>query len=387
MGDLLVVHVITGLKLGGAERALVNLVTAPEWQGVAHEVVSLTDEGAFGAALRRQGIPLTALGMRKRPWDAVAFTRLVRHLRLREPEIVHTWMYHADFLGGLAARLAGRKRILWALQHTELPLRSSPLTTWLVMRLSAALSRRLPAAIVSCSHAGARWHAARGYAADKMRVITNGTDPDRFKPNPLARERLRRRLGLSQDALLIGMAARLHPQKDHRTFLEAARRLARQDGRVHFVLFGEGMEPDNPRLKRWMEDPDLAGRVHCLGALGRPEDVLAGLDILALSSSHGEGAPLAVLEGMACGLPCVVTDVGDAARLVGEAGLVVPPRDPQALAQAWSTLLSRPAAERQRMGRAARQRVMADFQVSHMVLAYRSLYIAMLASPARAARR
>lgn len=368
-----IAHVATGLGVGGAEMALLNLLSHLDRQSFECEVFSLSRQAPLAERIRALGVPVHVLGMRPGAPDPRGYLRLVGHLRRFRPHLVQTWMYHADLLGGLAAPLASQPPVVWGIHLTVGEMSGLKAATRLVIRLNARLSRRLPAVIVCCAEAALRTHAALGYDAARMRVIPNGIDLRRFAPQPAARARLRAELGLPAETPLIGMAARFDPHKDHRNFLRAAALLHRQRPEVHFVLWGREITLHNPDLAAWVRADGLEGVVHLLGLRDDSAALTAALDLATLSS-WGEAFPMVIGEAMACGVPCVSTDVGDAALLLGETGRVVPRRDPQALARAWDDLLALPPSARQALGRAARQRVADRFSVEQMAGAYARLY-------------
>jgi glycosyltransferase involved in cell wall biosynthesis len=238
--------------------------------------------------------------------------------------------------------------------------------------VNARLSRRIPARIVCCSEATRRVHVQMGYASDKMLVIPNGIDLGRFRPDPRARRSVRAELGLDSEAPLIGMVARFHPLKDHSTFVQAASRLA-QLLDVHFLLCGAGIDVENAELASWIEQAGLSDRFHLLGRREDTPRLFASLDLSTLSS-RSEAFPLVVGEAMACGVPCVVTDVGDAAVIVGTTGIVVPPQDPGALAEAWRRLIEDGPELRRRLGDLARQRIEERYGLADVVTEYECLY-------------
>lgn len=370
-----VTHIVTGLAPGGAEKMLAQVVTGSDSQQITSEVISLTKSGDVGEHIRAAGICVKALGMRPQapnPWLVV---RLARWLRESRPDMVQTWMYHADLVGSLAARLAAVP-VVWGIHHSNLDPVYNKRRTLRVARLCAQLSRRLPARIVCCSESTRRVHIRIGYAAEKMQVIPNGFDLTQFRPRAGAGQWLRDELGLSPDAPLIGMAARFHPLKDHSNFVSAAARLHATHPEVNFLLCGEGTSWKNPQLAGWIAEAGLRDKFHLLGHRKDMPLIYAALSI-ATSASRGEAFPLAVGEAMACGTPCVVTDVGDSALLVGDTGRVVPAEDPIALALAWQNLLECGAERRLQLGLAARRRIQQQFSLPAIVERYQQLYLSL----------
>jgi glycosyltransferase involved in cell wall biosynthesis len=370
-----VVHIVADLGIGGANMMLYRLVSRTDRTAFETGVVSLIDIGPIGQRIQALGVSVRPLGMRRGVPNPLAVLRLARWLREDPPDVIQTWGYHENLIGGLAARLAGSIPVAWGIHHTDLdPQIEKRSTIWTAMAC-ARLSRWLPAWIVCCSEASRRVHTQLGYAADKMMVIPNGFDPAVFRPDPAARRSVRRELGIYEGAPLIGLVGRFHPQKDPRNFVQAAARHHARLPESHFLLCGDGITWENPELVGWIEAAGIRDRCHLLG---RREDIprlTAALDIASTAASHGEAFPLVIGEAMACGVPCVVTDVGDSAIIVGETGVVVLPRDSQALATGWSQLLLDMSREKRlQLGLAARQRIMERYSLGKIVEQYERLY-------------
>jgi glycosyltransferase involved in cell wall biosynthesis len=290
-------------------------------------------------------------------------------------------MYHADLVGGLAAKAAGNPPVVWNIRHTLSRATDVKRNTLLVARANAALSGWVPTRIVCCASAALESHASLGYRRDRMVIIPNGFDLQAIQPDPVARVEVRRQLGFGSNTPVIGMCGRFDAQKDHENFIHAAGLLHKHMPAAHFVLWGDGITADNQLLWKWVVSEGLQENVHLLGYRAESPRLNCCLDIGTLSSAYGEAFPNVVGEAMACGVPCVVTDVGDSAYIVGPTGVAVPPRDPQALAQAWAGLLERPEQERQKLGREARQRVSELFNITQVAQAYASLYQDIISKP------
>ena len=370
-----VIHVIAGLGVGGANMMLYKLLLGTDRASFETQVVSLIDIGPIGKRIQDLGVPVRALGMRRGVPNLFVVLRLARWLKRDHLDVIQTWGYHADLVGGLAARLAGSIPVAWGIRHSNFdPKTTKRMTIWTAM-VCARLSRWLPTRIVCCSHASRRTHTQMGYAADKMVVIPNGFDLAAFRPDPGARVSVRRELDIPAEAPLIGLVGRFHPQKDHSNFFHAAANLHARLPESHFLLCGDGISWENSELAGWIE---AVGIHDCCHLLGQREDIprlTAALDLACTSASHGEAFPNVIGEAMACGVPCVVTDVGDSAIIVGETGVVVPPKDPQALADGWSQLLlDMSRGERLRLGLAARQRILERYSLGKIVKKYERLY-------------
>lgn len=368
-----VCHIITGLNSGGAEMMLYKLLSAMDRSTFSVEVISLTDSGPIGKKIQALDVPVRALGMRRGVPNPLAVLRLVGWLRQSRPAVIQTWMYHADLIGGVAARLAGGVPLAWGIHHSNLDPEGSKCSTIWTAGLCARLSRWLPAHIVCCSEASRRVHTALGYDPDRMVVIPNGFDLTLFKPDLEGGSLIRQELGISEDTMLIGMVGRFDPQKDHLNFIKAAILLQKEIRDVQFLLCGDDITWKNQKLSKWIDGAGLHRYFHLLGRRNDIPRIMTALDI-ASSSSYGEGFPNVVGEAMACGTPCVVTDVGDSALMVGDTGKVVLPRDPSGLAAAWHDLIVQGEDARRQLGAEARRRVENNFSLPAIVGRYQQLY-------------
>ena len=384
-------HLISGLGVGGAEMMLYNLSAALRRDGFEARVISMTGDGPLAERIRGLGIPVSSLGMKRGLPSAGGALRLFRLLRQDPPDVLQTWMYHADLLGAIVARLSPRTSrktigtmcgsgqvggtpLAWGIHNTALERRHTKAVTRWVVRLNSALSRRLPDVIVCCSEEARRAHVRLGYDPGRMQVIPNGIDLSLFRPDAEARVAVREELGLRTEAILIGMAARYHPQKDHRNFIEAARRIGEGNPAIHFLLCGNQVTPENGELQRMIAAAGLGDRIHLLGVRDDMPRIMASLDLAALTSAYAEAFPLVIGEAMACEVPCVVTDVGDSAAIVGDTGAAVPPRDPKALAEACLRLLDGGGERLSEMGRAARLRIQEQYSLASAASQYAALY-------------
>lgn len=366
---LRVLHVITTLGTGGAEAMLAKLVAATP--DITHAVLSLDDRTDTVESLRAAGASVTVLGLSSPAAFPAAIPRLTRTMRGFRPDLIQSWLWHADLAATLAcATLRRRPPLVWSIRCSDMDLARYRLTTRLVLAALARLSR-LPEVVVANSEAGLAWHLARGYRPRETQVIPNGFDLARFRPDSAARPSLLTKLGWPDNTVLVGLIARVDPMKDHANFLAA---LARTAEPVRAVLIGRGTETlDIPA--------GLRPRVVALGHRPDVATLLPGLDILCVASRFGEGFPNVLGEAMACGVSCVTTDVGDAARIVGPAGIVVPPGEAAALAEAIAALAADPD-RRRALGQAGRERLGSHFSISNVADAYRRLWSKVAASSA-----
>lgn len=372
-----ILHIISGLQPGGAEIVLYRLL-AHQNQGIYRSyVVSLAKPNGLEKAISDLGVPVYTLGMKPGRFNPLRLFKLARIVGNIHPDIMQTWMYHANFLGGLVKFLFPRIKLVWGIHHTDLnPQQDKRMTIW-IAKLSSFLSSHSPDKIIYCSESSRSIHTEIGYAKDRMIVIPNGYDLEKFRPAQNAGIYLRRDLRIPPNVHLIGSAARFHPQKDHHTFIKAAGILHLQLPQVQFLLCGNGIDWENNSLRSWITEAGISDNIHLLGLRNDIEQIYPALDIFSTSSS-GEAFPNVIAEAMACGVPCVVTDVGDSACIVGSTGIVVPPREPEALAKAWQTLLQMNKEQRLGLGIEARARVEGNYSIATMVENYESIYRALI---------
>lgn len=369
-----ILHIITGLNNGGAEAVLYRLCSADTQS--QHTVVSLMGGGKYGPLLEQIGIPVFCLDMPQGRVTIAGLRKLRELLLAIGPDIVQTWMYHANLVGGLMAWLSGIRAIYWGIHHSNLEITESKWTTILVARFSALLTGLIPSRIVYCSAHAAEIHQQIGYLHTKGVVIPNGYALDHFEPDPAGRTRLRQEWGLDTHQPALGMVARFNRQKDHANLIAALGLLKHSGVTFQCFLIGPGVDDRNLSLQKEIRTHDLDDRVRMLGPRADIPQVMNALDLHVLSSSSGEAFPNVLAEAMACGTPCVTTEVGDAALIVGDTGWVVPPRDPDALASAIATAIDefRDTTTWQARGAASRRRIEQHFSLQRMVDAYRHLW-------------
>lgn len=373
MTPITITHLITTLNPHGAELMLYRLLAGMDRERFQNRVIVLLPEGPVARLIRELDVPVASLNMDRGRPTPVAVQRVVRLLQRERPLALQTWLYHADLLGTLAAKALRLPVLAWNIRGSNLDTRQyRRLTAWTIW-LGARLSP-LPQAVVVNSMAGLRFHQQIGYRPHRWVLIPNGIDTQLFRPDPAARAAVRQELGLPPESLLIGLVGRFDPQKDQRTFLQAAGLLAPRQPATHFLLVGREVTPDNPALQRLVRECGLAGRAHLLGERHDVPRLTAALDLAASTSAYGEGFSNALGEAMACAVPCVATDVGDSALIVGETGRVVPIRQPRAFADALEALIAQGTEARARLGQAARALIEQRYSLPRIVQRYEALY-------------
>ena len=363
--------VTTGLGVGGAETMLFRVVTRLDRTRFDPMIVSVMDDGEYGAAFRLAGIPVTSIGFSNRLPTPPRIARLVRTVRRFQPDALMGWMYH----GNLAASLgrawgAPRAGLAWNIRHSVYDLASEGFLTRNLIRLGARASSRVDATVY-VSEVSRRQHVGLGYASRTAVVIGNGIDP----PEPITpaeRRATRVELGFAPSDVVVGHVARFHAMKDHVSFLRAATIAIATDPAIRILLVGRDVTPDNPILRPLLTAPVLAGRVVALGERRDVPRLLGAMDVFC-QSSFSEGFPNAVLEAAVAGLPCVATDVGASSEIAGDGALLVPPRDPDALARAILDVAGRGPDGRTRLGAAAREHATERYSLGSVVDRYSDL--------------
>lgn len=368
-----IVHIITGLHVGGAERMLWKLLAHADYARFDMRVLCLLGDGRIGEEIRALGIPVSCLGIQSPAGAFKAFGKLRRYLRGVSPDILQGWMYHGNLAAWFGRLLSGsRIPLVWGVRQSLYDLSREKPATAQVIRFCAFVSKAATKILYNSETARGH-HEGIGYASRHGESIPNGFDTEIFRPDETARSGLRREFGLEEDLPIVGMVARFDPMKGHSNFLAAAAWLAERHADVHFVLVGRGVEMANPVFAQVAGTIPLAGRIHLLGERQDIPALTAGLDV-AVTPSVSEGFANAIGEAMSCGIPCVVTDVGDSAKVLGDCGRVVPPGDSLALAQAISELLRMPAGTRRALGMRARQRVIDEYSIAAVAARYEALY-------------
>ena len=367
-----VLHCITGLFAGGAERQLLSLLQGGEGDASDVHVLSLMDEGMIGGRIRQLGVPVHSLHMRRGIGSLSALIRYRRLLREIRPDVIQGWMYHGNLFAWLGRVLShGSPGVAWNIRQSMYGLEHEKWMTRWVIRANRLLSPRVDA-IVYNSAVSRGQHEAFGFKVERGIVIPNGFDLNRLRPDQSRGSKIRSELGIPKDAMVVGHVARLHPMKDHGTFIRAAVQVARTLPQVHVVLIGKGVDTSAVDLI----DPvprEMRPRFHFLGERTDVPNLIQMMDLMC-QSSWAEAFPNVLGEAMASEVPCVATDVGDSAEIVGDLGTIVPPRNDAALTRAIVEMLELPLATRAEMGARSRVRVVRAYDLQLIVKRYRELH-------------
>lgn len=363
---LRVCFLIRRLNLGGAQRQLLELVRGMDRTRFSVTVVTFYEGGFFCQQLMQlSGVDYICLNKKGR-WEVLSFLlRAIRTVRAIRPEIVYSFMGGANILAAVTKPFLGQSRVVWGVRGSAVEAGRYDWAARLTMALETLLSR-VPQVIIANSRAGAAAAAASGFPPARLAVVPNGIDCQLFHPQQEAGQRVRREWGLTSCEKVVGLVGRPDPMKDHANFLRAGRMLLEHQADLRLVMVGAGDAERPAELLCLASELGLVNSCLWVGAREDMGAVYNAFDVMVSSSAFGEGFPNVVGEAMACGVPCVVTDVGDSAWVVGDAGEVVPPKDPAALAAAVSRVLLElegPSDLRER----ARSRIMSEFGSSQLV--------------------
>ncbi|EAW28589.1 Glycosyl transferase group 1 [Alteromonadales bacterium TW-7] len=369
-----VLHIITGLADGGAEAVLYRLCTTDTKN--THTVISLMGLSKYGPLLQQQGVTAYSLDMPLGRFTFSGLLKLYKLVKNIKPDAVQTWMYHADLIGGLVARCAGIKNITWGLHQSDLTPGAAKKSTILVAKLCGYLSYFVPKKIICCADKAAEANKGIGYCEAKLNVVYNGYDLNAFKTDNSAKELIKKEFSISNSTVFIGMVSRFHPFKDHENLIKALGIVKQQKINFSCLLVGLDMCDSNQQLMVWLQQNNVLDNIILAGKRSDIPHIMNGLDIHLLSSSS-EAFPNVLNEAMACGTPCVTTDVGDAVHIVGDTGWVAKPQNPQDLASKIVEAInmkahSKDAWETRQLK--ARERIENNFKIETMVSKYNEIW-------------
>lgn len=370
-----VIHIITGLDDGGAEAVLYRLCLSDKVYN--HIVVSLMDEGKYGPLLVDKDIKVYCLNMKRGRISIAGLLKLYKIIHKINPNVVQTWMYHANLIGGVVSRLVGIKNVVWGIHHTNLIKGESKISTVIIVRINAFLSYFIPRNIIYCAHKSKEVHEKLGYSVSKAHVIGNGYNINQFFTDNYIRDTFRSKFEVSDEVNLLGMIGRYDPLKDHLNLIRALPRIIEAGYNIKLILVGKDLDTSNQTLLNQIKENDLLDTIVLMGQRDDIPAVMNAIDLNVLSSSS-EAFPNVLPEAMACGTPCVTTDVGDAALIIGTTGWVVPPKDNLLLANAiMQALDERHLNNQQWLDRKSkcRSRIVDNFSIERMILNYREIWI------------
>ncbi len=372
---------IPNFRIGGAERQALELATFLNQDKYEVIIIALRGDGSLSEHFRSLMHVRVVIVDGNAPFSAVL--RLMAEIRKSRIQILHSFLLATNVYSLFAALFLPRLKVIIALRDA-IP----DSFVWYSSRVRRLQTRILIFCLRSLRHFADLFisNSRAGKGAYESRfgirsiVIPNGIDTEKFKPDEAARSRLRDLVGTSADAKLIGILANCTPHKDYPTFIRAAKQIVEKRQDLHFVSFGDNQLPAGKRAAELVKEFGLRPFVHFLGMREDVHKLLPGLDVLC-SSSVTEGFPNAIAEAMACGVPCVVTDVGDSRKIVGDIGIVVPPQNPEALATGVMSQLDLSPVQRERLAAASRERIVQNFGIAQMTARHEQLYDLVLSRP------
>ncbi|MBE9044414.1 glycosyltransferase [Pleurocapsales cyanobacterium LEGE 10410] len=369
-----IVYIIPNLYIGGAEVMLYNLLSNIDRDRFEPVILSLMDRGLFGEKFEQLDIPVHSVGMLAGKPSLASAKRITQLLKQLEPDLIQGWMYHGNLAAQFFKFVSQRKiPVFWSIHHSLHRISGEKPLTQAIIRFGSWSSRYVNR-VAYVSQRSQAQHEKLGYSPANGCIIPNGFDTAKFKPSKEVRRRFRQDLNLSDDTFLIGSQARYSPMKDHANFLQAARILLQNYPATKFVMIGKDIDYNNQTLTNLIQELDIEPSVRLLGLRQDMPQITPALDVLTSSSAFGEAFPMVIGEAMSCGVPCVVTDIGDSAWMVGNTGRVVPPKNPLALAKAWQEIITMDVSARQNLGTSARQRIVEKFSLDTIVQQYEQLY-------------
>ena len=369
-----ILFVTTGLETGGAEVMLYNLLSKINRDLFEPTVISMMDRGIYGELIEQLDIPVHCVGMTAGKFNPSAAFNIVKSIEQIKPDIIQGWMYHANLAVQFFKFLATKKiPILWSIHHSLHDLPSEKPLTQAIIRFGS-WSSKFVSKVVFVSEKSQAQHHNIGYSKANSCVIPNGFNLAEFYSSAEVRAKFRQELGVSETTFLIGSIARYHPMKDHANFLRAASILLAEYPETKFVMLGSNVDWENQTLTELIDKLGIANSVYLLGRRGDIPQITPALDLVTSSSAYGEAFPLIIGESMSCQVPCVVTDIGDSAWIVGDTGKVIPPKNPTALAKAWQEMISMDRSHREGLGELARNRIVNNFSLTSVVSRYEQLY-------------
>ncbi len=369
-----IVYLTTGLNMGGAEVMLYNLLSNIDRDRFEPTVISLMDKGVFGEQIEELGIPVHSAGMLVGKPSLSSAKKVIDLIKQAQPDLIQGWMYHGNLAAQFFNFVSGKKTpVLWSIHHSLHDLPSEKPLTQAIIRFGSWSSRYI-SKVAYVSEKSKGQHQKLGYSHNNGCIVPNGFDISKFQPSTEVRQKFRQELGIADDTFLIGSLARYHPMKDHANLLRAAKILLNQSPDTKFVLIGTNVDNENSALTDLIAELGIEDSIYLLGQRRDIPEITPALDILTSSSAFGEAFPLVIGEAMACGIPCVVTDIGDSAWIVGDTGKAVPPKNPAALAQAWQEMIDLDPNARAEKSAAARNRIVEKFALDSIVDRYENIY-------------
>lgn len=363
-----ITHIIVGLNNGGAEMMLYKLLKYSDRNKYDFQVISMMEEGIMGERIKELDIPIYTLNMKR---GIPSFKSILKAIKIcKNTDLIQTWMYHADLLGFIVAKIL-KKRIIWGIRRSNLEKDKNKKSTLFIAKINAFLSKWVDV-VVSCSIVAKKNHVKYGYSSKNIEVIPNGFELEKFYYIENAKNKLIEEFPIIKDKLIFSLVARYEILKDHKTCLEAMK-IIKEKFTQNFILLlcGTNINQENKELINLILKNKLENNVLLLDRRDDVSIIMSATDIY-VSSSSGEGFPNVIGEAMACETPCVVTDVGDSAYIVGDTGRIIERQKPEKLADEIIDFIK--TEEYIKNGKKCRKRIIDNFHIKKIVIEYEKFY-------------
>jgi len=365
-------HVITSLHVGGAEMMLKKLVTTRKDRGIEDIVVCLTDKGNIGDDLEEKGTLVYYLRIESITSLIKGFIRLFSLIKKHNPAVVQTWLYHSDFIGGLAAKLLGKK-VIWNIRQTKFSSTSKSFLTIVIMRICALLSYVIPNAIICAAEASRLSHIRFGYQKRKFVVIPNGFVKSDLKVTAEQIQEMKQDYRITKNQIVIGTVGRFHIDKDYNNLIKASALLVKKYNHLLFLMVGNNLDNRNQDLVKMLKMRGLYDNYRLIGKVNNTVQFYSLMDIFCLPSAV-EGFPNVLGEAMLMGIPCVATNVGDVTNIIDKCGIIVESGNSEQLADAMEMLIVQATEYRSDLGQMGKKRIETLFMLPEVVNRYSNLY-------------
>lgn len=366
-----IVHIITGLGSGGAENFLYKLLKNVDLNKYNVSVISLKGKGFYGEKIEKLGIPVFSCNMTKNPISIIK-TIIKLYKKIRGADVLQCWMYHANLIGFISGKLAHVPKIIFSIHHANFDKDKNKKLTIIINKICSYLAHFIYAVVYAGENSKLLHINRMGYPKSNAISIPNGVETNKFKPKPWAKDFVSKITKTPKDKNILLVVSKWHPIKDIPNFIEAFKIVNKNKDNVVAILCGRGLDSSNKELVNTIENKNLENEIRLLGVRDDIDIIMAGSDILVLPSA-GEAFPMVLIESMACGVPCVATDVGDSRLIVKDTGVVVPPHQPEKLAQGILSLLES-TTMRKKLGIKSRQRVLDNYDLRTIYSQYEDLW-------------
>lgn len=367
-------NIITGLNVGGAEIMLFELIRQMKNNHDIY-IISLTDCGEIGERIKQLGCKVYSINFNNKLIDNInKIPLMVSIIKEIDPNIIHTWMYHANFIGGLICRLSGYKNIIWGIHQSDFDKKTTKIETRIIIKMCSIFSSYIPKKILFCSNNSKLLHEQYGYPIKKNVLIPNGFDYNNYYFDICGRDKIRRDIGLTENDLVVGVVARYDPQKNYKGFIDAAAIVSKSIKNVKYILVGNGIIQENDELMGYIKTNNIEGDLYLFGLRKDIKDIMSAFDIYVSSSNSGEAFPIVLGEAMLCERICVVTDVGDSKEIVGEYGFVVEKNNCALLAEKIVYALQQDYELRRMIGHNARTEIIKKYSIQKISHEHEVLY-------------